>query len=134
MRKYELFVGRHRRDDAGWLAGVAELRRYHELSRGRSIWHQIEVADVPARDAQHRSIRKGAPGCLFTNSSGLHDVHGGFLGRRSTAVDGDVLGDLVLLQVGAVALVLGQQPAGPLVADLAGVEEPVATCGYVEPS
>jgi uncharacterized protein YndB with AHSA1/START domain len=32
---------------AGWLAGVAELRRYHELPRWRSIWRQIEVAGVP---------------------------------------------------------------------------------------
>jgi uncharacterized protein YndB with AHSA1/START domain len=32
---------------AGWLAGVAELRRYHELPGWRSIWRQIEVAGVP---------------------------------------------------------------------------------------
>jgi len=32
---------------AGWLAGIAELRRYHELPRWRSIWRQIEVAGVP---------------------------------------------------------------------------------------
>ncbi len=32
---------------AGLLAGVAELRRYHELPRWRSIWRQIEVAGVP---------------------------------------------------------------------------------------
>jgi uncharacterized protein YndB with AHSA1/START domain len=33
---------------AGWLSGLAELRRYHELPRWRSIWRQIEVAGVPA--------------------------------------------------------------------------------------
>ena len=33
---------------AGWLAGVAELRRYHELPRWRSIWRQIEVTGLPA--------------------------------------------------------------------------------------
>jgi hypothetical protein len=54
---------------------------------------------------------------------GLADVHRGLFGRRRTAVDAHVLGDLVLLQVGAVALVLGQQPAGALVADLVVVEE-----------
>jgi uncharacterized protein YndB with AHSA1/START domain len=32
---------------AGWLAGVAELRRYHELPGWRSIWRQIEIAGVP---------------------------------------------------------------------------------------
>jgi uncharacterized protein YndB with AHSA1/START domain len=32
---------------AGWLTGIAELRRYHELPRWRSIWRQIEVAGVP---------------------------------------------------------------------------------------
>jgi len=32
---------------AGWLTGVAELRRYHELTGWRSIWRQIEVAGVP---------------------------------------------------------------------------------------
>jgi uncharacterized protein YndB with AHSA1/START domain len=32
---------------AGWLAGVAALRRYHELPQWRSIWRQIEVAGVP---------------------------------------------------------------------------------------
>jgi uncharacterized protein YndB with AHSA1/START domain len=32
---------------AGWLAGIAELRRYHELPRWRSIWRQVEVAGVP---------------------------------------------------------------------------------------
>jgi uncharacterized protein YndB with AHSA1/START domain len=32
---------------AGWLAGVAELRRYHELPRWRSIWRQVEIAGVP---------------------------------------------------------------------------------------
>ncbi len=32
---------------AGWLSGVAELRRYHELPRWRSIWRQIEAAGVP---------------------------------------------------------------------------------------
>jgi uncharacterized protein YndB with AHSA1/START domain len=32
---------------AGWLAGVAELRRYHELPRWRPIWRQIEIAGVP---------------------------------------------------------------------------------------
>jgi uncharacterized protein YndB with AHSA1/START domain len=33
---------------AGWLSGIAGLRRYHELPRLRSIWRQIEVADLPA--------------------------------------------------------------------------------------
>jgi uncharacterized protein YndB with AHSA1/START domain len=31
----------------GWLAGVAELRRYHELPDWRPIWRQIEVPGVP---------------------------------------------------------------------------------------
>ncbi|MEU5257453.1 SRPBCC domain-containing protein [Amycolatopsis sp. NPDC021455] len=31
----------------GWLSGVAELRRYHELPDWRSIWRGIEVAGVP---------------------------------------------------------------------------------------
>lgn len=33
---------------AGWLGGVAALRRYHELPRQRSIWRGVEVAGVPA--------------------------------------------------------------------------------------
>jgi hypothetical protein len=33
---------------AGWLAGVAELRRYHEVPRWRPIWRQIEAPGVPA--------------------------------------------------------------------------------------
>jgi len=33
---------------AGLLAGLAELRRYHELSGWRPIWRQIEIAGVPA--------------------------------------------------------------------------------------
>jgi hypothetical protein len=41
-------------------------------------------------------------------TSGLDDVHRGLLGRRRTAVDAHVLGDLVLLQVGA-----GLGPASP---------------------
>ncbi|WP_238006281.1 SRPBCC domain-containing protein [Dactylosporangium sp. AC04546] len=32
---------------AGWLAGVAALRRYHELPRWRSIWRQMEAPGVP---------------------------------------------------------------------------------------
>ena len=32
---------------AGSLAGLAALRRYHELPRWRSIWRQIEVAGLP---------------------------------------------------------------------------------------
>ncbi len=32
---------------AGWLAGVGELRRYHELPQWRSIWRRIEVVGVP---------------------------------------------------------------------------------------
>jgi uncharacterized protein YndB with AHSA1/START domain len=32
---------------AGWLAGVAELRRYHELPQWRSIWRDIKIAGVP---------------------------------------------------------------------------------------
>ncbi|WP_068268756.1 SRPBCC family protein [Aldersonia kunmingensis] len=31
----------------GWLSGLAELRRYHELPQWRSIWRQIEVAGIP---------------------------------------------------------------------------------------
>ena len=33
---------------AGWLSGVAELRRYHEVPRWRTIWRHIEVPGVPA--------------------------------------------------------------------------------------
>ena len=33
---------------AGWLAGVAELRRYHEVPRWRTIWRQIHAPGVPA--------------------------------------------------------------------------------------
>jgi hypothetical protein len=33
---------------AGWLSGIAALRRYHELPRWRSIWRQVEITDVPA--------------------------------------------------------------------------------------
>jgi uncharacterized protein YndB with AHSA1/START domain len=32
---------------AGWLGGISELRRYHELPHWRSIWRQIEVAGIP---------------------------------------------------------------------------------------
>jgi uncharacterized protein YndB with AHSA1/START domain len=32
---------------AGWLSGLAELRRYHEVPRWRSIWRQVEVAGLP---------------------------------------------------------------------------------------
>jgi len=32
----------------GWLGGVAELRRYHEVAHWRPIWRQIEVAGLPA--------------------------------------------------------------------------------------
>lgn len=32
---------------AGWLSGIAALRRYHELPRYRSIWREIEVAGLP---------------------------------------------------------------------------------------
>ena len=32
---------------AGWLSGVAALRRYHELPQARTIWRQIEIAGVP---------------------------------------------------------------------------------------
>jgi uncharacterized protein YndB with AHSA1/START domain len=31
----------------GWLAGMAELRRYHELPRWRSLWRRIEAVGVP---------------------------------------------------------------------------------------
>lgn len=31
----------------GWLSGLAELRRYHELPQWRSIWRQVEVAGIP---------------------------------------------------------------------------------------
>ena len=33
---------------AGWLAGLAELRRYHEVPRWRTIWRQIEAPGIPA--------------------------------------------------------------------------------------
>lgn len=33
---------------AGWLSGLAELRRYHEVPRWRTIWRHIEVPGVPA--------------------------------------------------------------------------------------
>ena len=33
---------------AGWLTGVAELRRYHEVPRWRTIWRHIEAPGVPA--------------------------------------------------------------------------------------
>ncbi|HEY8543612.1 MAG TPA: SRPBCC domain-containing protein [Acidimicrobiales bacterium] len=33
---------------AGWLAGLAELRRYHEVPNWRSIWRSVEVPGVPA--------------------------------------------------------------------------------------
>jgi uncharacterized protein YndB with AHSA1/START domain len=33
---------------AGWLAGVAELRRYHEVPGGRTIWRLQEAPGVPA--------------------------------------------------------------------------------------
>ena len=33
---------------AGWLAGVAELRRYHEVPRWRTIWRRIEAPGIPA--------------------------------------------------------------------------------------
>jgi uncharacterized protein YndB with AHSA1/START domain len=33
---------------AGWLSGVAELRRYHEVPSWRAIWRQIEVPGLPA--------------------------------------------------------------------------------------
>jgi uncharacterized protein YndB with AHSA1/START domain len=32
---------------AGWLTGIAALRRYHELPGGRTIWRQIDMAGVP---------------------------------------------------------------------------------------
>jgi hypothetical protein len=32
---------------AGWLSGIAALRRYHELPRWTSIWRQFEVTDLP---------------------------------------------------------------------------------------
>ena len=49
----------------------------------------------------------------------LDDVDGGLLGARAGAVDADVLADQVLLHVGPEALVLVDQPAGALGADLA---------------
>ena len=49
----------------------------------------------------------------------VDDVDGGLLGARAGAVDADVLADQVLLLVGAEALVLVDQPAGALGADLA---------------
>ena len=35
------------RTGAGWLSGIAALRRYHELPQWRTIWRQIEIAGVP---------------------------------------------------------------------------------------
>lgn len=32
---------------AGWLSGVAELRRYHEVPRWRTIWRHVEAPGVP---------------------------------------------------------------------------------------
>jgi uncharacterized protein YndB with AHSA1/START domain len=32
---------------AGWLSGIAGLRRYHELPSVRSIWRQVEIAGHP---------------------------------------------------------------------------------------
>ena len=32
---------------AGWLTGVAALRRYHELPGWRPMWRQMKVAGVP---------------------------------------------------------------------------------------
>jgi uncharacterized protein YndB with AHSA1/START domain len=32
----------------GWLAGIAGLRRYHELTGRRPIWRKIEIAGIPA--------------------------------------------------------------------------------------
>jgi uncharacterized protein YndB with AHSA1/START domain len=32
---------------AGWLSGIAGLRRYHELPGVRSIWRQVEIAGHP---------------------------------------------------------------------------------------
>ncbi len=32
---------------AGWMAGIAALRRYHELPQWHSIWRRIKVAGVP---------------------------------------------------------------------------------------
>jgi uncharacterized protein YndB with AHSA1/START domain len=31
----------------GWLSGLAELRRFHEIPQWRSIWRRIEVAGLP---------------------------------------------------------------------------------------
>jgi uncharacterized protein YndB with AHSA1/START domain len=33
---------------AGWLAGLAELRRYHEVPHWRTIWRHIEAPGIPA--------------------------------------------------------------------------------------
>jgi len=33
---------------AGWLTGVAELRRYHEVPRWHTIWRHVEAPGVPA--------------------------------------------------------------------------------------
>ena len=32
----------------GWLSGVADLRRYHEVPDWRTIWRQIEAPGMPA--------------------------------------------------------------------------------------
>lgn len=31
----------------GWLAGIAELRRYHEIDGWRPIWHDVEIPAMP---------------------------------------------------------------------------------------
>ncbi|MDQ1656358.1 MAG: hypothetical protein QOD41_1441 [Cryptosporangiaceae bacterium] len=33
---------------AGWLGGIAALRRYHELPRWRTIWREVEAPGMPA--------------------------------------------------------------------------------------
>jgi len=33
---------------AGWLSGLAGLRRYHELPNVRTIWREVEIAGLPA--------------------------------------------------------------------------------------
>ena len=33
---------------AGWLGGISELRRYHEVPRWRTIWRSLEAPGVPA--------------------------------------------------------------------------------------
>jgi len=110
---------------AGWCRRVAALPRTpavaHDLASDRAPW-------CASGDAEHRRLavfQRGidmetpgeSPGFPQHSGSELHDVHGGLLGRRRTAVDAHVLGDLVLLRYGKCRDVTGvfRDQAAPLV-------------------